>query len=260
MEKIFNMLDSFSQEVQRQLQNYVYRLVDPRNAITFYVGKGKGNRVFDHIKCAIKTYGGDDEDESDLKYQQINEIKASGLKVIHLIHRWGLSDSEAFEVEAALIDAYSGLTNKQSGHDADRGIANIEQIISSLQAETYIEPDFEYIIVKTKQSTIETRLFEYNTLEEARYDATSHSWPVNPSNWTNCKYVFSVTDQIVKEIYVFDKWLPDEKMKSRYYFVCPNENIQKADNEIRKEFIGKRIPEKYCKKGMARPVLKGGKR
>jgi hypothetical protein len=37
--------DSFPPEVIDRLKWYVYRLVDPRNGETFYVGKGKGNRV-----------------------------------------------------------------------------------------------------------------------------------------------------------------------------------------------------------------------
>ena len=46
-------LDRFSQETIDKLGHYVYRLIDPRNGNTFYVGVGKGNRVFDHVKGAI---------------------------------------------------------------------------------------------------------------------------------------------------------------------------------------------------------------
>ena len=43
----------FSPEVSDKLEYYVYRLIDPRNGDTFYVGKGKGNRVFDHVKGEV---------------------------------------------------------------------------------------------------------------------------------------------------------------------------------------------------------------
>jgi len=35
----------FTTEVIDKMKFYVYRLIDPRNGETFYVGKGKGNRV-----------------------------------------------------------------------------------------------------------------------------------------------------------------------------------------------------------------------
>jgi hypothetical protein len=42
--------ESFPTEVSRRLKTYVYRLINPRNGETFYVGKGQGNRVFAHIR------------------------------------------------------------------------------------------------------------------------------------------------------------------------------------------------------------------
>ena len=42
----------FPEEVARRVGNYVYRLIDPRNGETFYVGKGRRNRVFQHVQAA----------------------------------------------------------------------------------------------------------------------------------------------------------------------------------------------------------------
>lgn len=47
-------ITEFPPEVIKELNYYVYRLIDPRNGETFYVGKGKGNRVFEHLKTTIK--------------------------------------------------------------------------------------------------------------------------------------------------------------------------------------------------------------
>ena len=82
---------------------YVYRLIDPRTFETFYVGKGSGNRVFQHSKDAEKLISkklGDKDDEISLKIKQIKDIKATGKEVICLIHRWGLTEDEAYEVES----------------------------------------------------------------------------------------------------------------------------------------------------------------
>src|SRR5262245_38936376 len=45
--------DSFPVGIAERLQWYVYRLIDPRNGETFYVGKGKGNRIFQHARAAM---------------------------------------------------------------------------------------------------------------------------------------------------------------------------------------------------------------
>ncbi|MBQ5524797.1 MAG: GIY-YIG nuclease family protein, partial [Paludibacteraceae bacterium] len=60
-------IQSFSPDVQAKIGYYVYRLIDPRDYSTFYVGKGKGNRVFEHAKAAIKFSKNSDEDEASAK-------------------------------------------------------------------------------------------------------------------------------------------------------------------------------------------------
>ena len=85
----------FTPEVIEQLQYYVYRLIDPRNGQTFYVGKGKGNRLYAHVNDALKNYEGisytdNEEDDVSSKIQQIRDIKNAGLEVIHVIQRYGL--------------------------------------------------------------------------------------------------------------------------------------------------------------------------
>ena len=78
----------FTSEVIEQLQYYLYRLIDPRIGQTFYVGKGKENRVYAHINDALKNFDGhsyenNEEDEISEKIKQIREIKAAGFEVIH---------------------------------------------------------------------------------------------------------------------------------------------------------------------------------
>ncbi len=63
--------ERFPPEVVTRLGTYVYRLLDPRNGETFYVGKGKGNRVFAHIRAEAGLQG----DELDNKLHRIREIR-----------------------------------------------------------------------------------------------------------------------------------------------------------------------------------------
>jgi hypothetical protein len=84
----------FPAAVAVKLKTYVYRLIDPRNGETFYVGKGRGNRVFSHIYAEQNLEG----DEIDNKLKRIREIRLAGLEVGHVIHRHGLDDRTAFDV------------------------------------------------------------------------------------------------------------------------------------------------------------------
>jgi hypothetical protein len=67
-----------------QLGFYVYRLVDPRTGNTFYVGKGKGNRVFEHAhgKVSANEFG---DEQLEPKLGVIRDIRFAGLTPMHLI-------------------------------------------------------------------------------------------------------------------------------------------------------------------------------
>ena len=47
-------IEGFPQEVVEAVGCYVYRLIDPRNGETFYVGRGRGQRVFDHARGVVQ--------------------------------------------------------------------------------------------------------------------------------------------------------------------------------------------------------------
>ena len=46
------MKKSFNKRERQALGRYVYRLIDPRNGETFYVGQGRDDRVFQHVREA----------------------------------------------------------------------------------------------------------------------------------------------------------------------------------------------------------------
>ena len=123
------MKSRFTEEVCERLGNYVYRLIDPRNGETFYVGKGRNNRVFDHA-AGVADVVEDNNQTLGSKLDRIRAIKNAGLDVLHVIHRHEIPEAAIFEVEAALIDAYPGLTDIQGGHaSSDRGPMNHTELV-----------------------------------------------------------------------------------------------------------------------------------
>ncbi|EGP5243503.1 TPA: hypothetical protein U2L08_000412 [Enterococcus faecium] len=107
-------LNHFSASTLAELQKdekhpyYVYCLVDPRNNQTFYIGKGKGNRIFAHRQAALSTLRKSDlleenETSSTLKIKTIQEINRMNLQILSYILSYGLTESEAYASENALI-------------------------------------------------------------------------------------------------------------------------------------------------------------
>ena len=72
-------MKKLSPDILKKLKWYVYLLSDPNTNEVFYVGKGKGNRVFDHFKNLKKN---------DPKSQKIKEIlnQEKEPKIEFLIH------------------------------------------------------------------------------------------------------------------------------------------------------------------------------
>ena len=90
---------------------YVYVLVDPLDNVPFYVGKGKGDRVFSHVKSVERriakrqpvTMTG-----KDLKILEILTRKEGPNEVLHYIVRYGLTNDQALAIESVLIDLFNG--------------------------------------------------------------------------------------------------------------------------------------------------------
>jgi hypothetical protein len=246
-------MEKFTLEVCEKLQHYVYRLIDPRTGETFYVGRGHGNRVFDHVNSTvnnIKITCSEYEDVVSEKIDQITSIINSNLNVLHIIHRHGMDEVTAAEVEAALIDAYPGLTNINRGSGCSSfGIMNVQQIQELYGLEQLDSFKHKVMFIKINKSFLDGGSI---------YDATRFAWKISLANATKVDYVLAVYRGVIKEVFKVDEW----KTATRINF--PEFNLEyvdrfgfvgySAEKEIQDLYKNKRIPDGYQKKGSTNPI------
>ena len=235
--------DSFPSDVASKLKTYVYRLIDPRNGETFYVGKGQGNRVFSHIRAEQNLEG----DEIDNKLKRIREIRLAGFEVAHVIHRHGMDERTAFEVEAALIDAYPGLTNVAGGTGGnDYGVMHAKEIIRRYSAEPAV---FQHkaLLISVNRSAAERSL----------YDATRYAWKISKSKAKQAEVILATLQGLIVGAFIADDWMEAtaanfpgrDDAPGRLGFIG-----REAGPDIRALYVGKRVPDEYRKRGAANPI------
>jgi hypothetical protein len=224
----------FSAATKRQLDHYVYVLVDPRDKQIFYVGKATANnRAFDHLLAQ----NGEEE-----KHKRVRDIRASGLEPTVEILRYGLkSAQESFAVEASVIDALGleNLTNKVRGHGIDRGrqTANeVERLHGSkpVRVETLLDPYMLFFINQTYSPTMKenelydcARQFWYNVSETTRIPAAKTRklpYPVG----------LAVVESVVVRAYSVAAWFAAGTTLS-------TRNISKGNRKFKWEFVGQLI-------------------
>ena len=224
----------FSQQVIEKLNYYVYTLIDPRNKKEFYIGKGYGNRVFNHVEYAIES------EEKSAKLDIIRDIINQGYKVKHLILRHGLTKEVAFEIEATLIDfiGLDRLSNFQSGHySSDYGIKTSDEIIAMYEADELVTNE-DVILININ------KLFKRDLTENELYDSTRKCWVIGERR-KKAKYAIATYRGLTREIYIIDKWIPFD---NRWGF-----EGRIANKNIRDKLIYKSI-KSYFSRGAANPI------
>ena len=234
----------FSKTVAEKLGFYVYRLIDPRSGDTFYVGKGTGDRVFDHAKGELGTAA----DELTDKLQRIRDIRRSGLEVLPIIHRHGMSEETAFDVEAALIDAYPSVANIVGGHDSSAvGIMHVRQII-----ERYKAPEIQFrhfVLLINVNRTV---------AEKSVYEAVRYAWKLDPQKAAKAEVILAMERGLVIGVFIADEWKratvanfpalsADEP--ERWGFVG-----DEAPERIANLYLRHRLPDRMRKRGAANPI------
>jgi uncharacterized protein len=182
-----------TEEIVDLLKSYVYMYIDPRNGEPFYIGKGKGNRLFAHI---------DDQSDSE-KVAKIAEIKHCGLEPQIDILRYGLSESEASLVEAAAIDLLgkAKLTNRILGyHKSSFGRISSQDLIEISKAKP-VEVHYKAILFTIN------RLYRSAMTPLELYETTRGVWKLGKRR-EKAEYAMTVTHGIVREVYHIEQWFP----------------------------------------------------
>ena len=242
------MSNIIPQAVIEALGFYVYRLIDPRSAQTFYVGKGTGQRVLQHQWDALG-----DIIPSD-KLKMIRQIQAAGESVKIIIHRHGLDEATAFHVEAALIDAYPKLANLVSGHGSELRASELSELI-----DRYGAPDaaisIPAIVIK-----IEKEWLPGLTPGEL-YERTRRYWVCNPErHLPTPTHALAVARGLIREVYRIDQWVeyrgwPEDRDPTR---VTLAEDEWKP-GQVRRGFIGVASTElAYLKRCSVRHLTQTG--
>lgn len=249
----------FDEKSRQELKYYVYMLLDPTRNKPFYVGKGIDNRVFNHLACALT-----DIDTSNAKYDKIREITQSGQTVKHIIVRHGLSESEAFQIEASLIDTltYCGLflSNIVGGHNSiEKGLMTSEEIVRLYNAQPLSGMSSDCILININ------RTYKRGNGTNPIYQATKETWLISEWRLPHIKYVLSEFRGLIVEVFEVKNWYPKQRLKNKTIDKEKNIKIQIevtgygfdgdiAPDDIRNRYINKSVA--HLKKRGAAQVIR----
>lgn len=204
----------FKQSVIESLKYYVYCLVDPRDNKIFYIGKGYGNRVFQHAQDALK------EITDSLKLDAIREILKAHKEVKYYILRHGLTDEEAYLVESVLIDVFSYgkfnlesiLTNIQAGHHQwDKGVKTVEEINRLYDCPVLVPKPGDKLICININKTYNRPDEDYYGTRDNTYEATRKYWKLNGNRAKQADYVLATYQGIVRAVFKPNRWFVSAK-------------------------------------------------
>jgi hypothetical protein len=207
----------FDDKTIEALGSYVYALEDGHNNI-FYIGKGKGNRVFAHVAGQLASLHKEkDEDNAELseKNKIIQDLIQRGEKINSYVLTHGRDENTALAIEATLIDLLSlpgktfNLTNLVRGHHAEiNGIASTDDIITQYNAKALDIENLQHkiMLININRQNESCKTDSIHIDENKLYEAVRWCWRMNVDEAKNADYVLATYRGIVKGVYKPLRW------------------------------------------------------
>lgn len=229
------MIYKFSEKAKEALKYYVYVLSDPDTKIPFYIGKGNGDRVFNHFR----------EQGEGEKIEKLRELTMLGKEPCIDILAYGLTDEVAKVVEMAAIGliGLDNLTNRKQGDGAkEHGRISVDKFNLLHSAEEIGIDEFKenaVLLKLNKTYTPDMSAFEL-------YEAARGYWRMDKEKRNKVKYAMPVYDGVILEVYNIVQWFEakttlrsisqDDIAKGRSEFVG-----QIAPDNIRARYVGRSV-------------------
>jgi hypothetical protein len=215
----------FSPATIEAIGSYVYALADESDRI-FYVGKGEGNRVFEHVEEVRNTRTGDvadgpepagaqddDTNPSSLKHQKIASMLSIGIEPTKYIIREGLTPEQALLVEAVLISVLDwqlegALTNQVAGHGTARyGLKTVEELEATrgepfrLASLPYLKRSEEVVAINVNRRWEEVTAGHASLLEIAK-----GRWKISRDRAARCRFAIVHANGVVRGVFEISRW------------------------------------------------------
>jgi hypothetical protein len=158
-----------------------------------------------------------------------------------------MEERTAFEVEAALVDAYPGLMNIAGGTGtSDVGAMHAREIIRRYSAEPAV---FQHkaLLISVNRSAAESSL----------YEATRYAWKISRRKAKQAEVILATLQGLIVGAFVADDWLEATEenfpgrvpVPGRLGFVG-----REAPEDVKMLYEGKRVPDEFRKRGAANPI------
>lgn len=173
-----------------------------------------GQRLLAHGLEAAKLSEGPDDRP---KLAQIRAIRAEGNEPRAVVVRYGLTEAEAFLVEASLIDCLPNLTNRVRGAGTETGRIELEELVAQFAAPPLERVDVPLALIRlgaweegTDEAIPARRGGGYypGMPPEALYHATRCWWRVSPQRISRdgIKHVVPVHRGVTRALYEVSRW------------------------------------------------------